>query len=303
MAIARQRNVAARREAWAFHMFISPWLVGFLVFTLLPVLASLVLSFTKYNVSQPAVWIGLKNYRDAVTVDPTFFLALKVTWIYSLASIPLQLILGLLIALMLNADIPLVSVWRTFYYLPSVLSGVAVAVLWTLIFHPSSGILNNLLALIGIKGPLWLYSKQWALPAIVVMSLWGVGGSMIIYLSSLQGVPTTLYEAATIDGAGAWKKFWNVTLPMISPVLLFNLIMGIISSLQTFTSAFVMTQGGPEGATLFFGLKLYYTAFRDIRMGYASMMAWVLFIIILVLTMLVIKSSSVWVYYEGAVKR
>jgi multiple sugar transport system permease protein len=303
MATARLRSTAARREAWAFHLFISPWIIGFLVFTLFPVLASLALSFTKYNIAQPPVWIGLKNYRNAVTVDPTFFLALRVTWTYALASIPLQLVLGLIIALMLNADIPLVSVWRTLYYLPSVLSGVAVAVLWALIFHPSSGILNNLLAIFGIKGPLWLFSKQWALPALIIMSLWGVGGSMIIYLSALQGVPTTLYEAATIDGAGAWRRFWNVTLPMITPVLLFNLIMGIISTLQSFTSAFVMTQGGPEGATLFFGLKLYYTAFRDIRMGYASMMAWVLFIIILVLTMAVVKSSSAWVYYEGTLKR
>ncbi|NLX35944.1 MAG: sugar ABC transporter permease, partial [Chloroflexi bacterium] len=192
---------------------------------------------------------------------------------------------------------------RTLYYLPSVLSGVAVAVLWTLIFHPSSGILNQILAKFGVTGPLWLYSKDWALPALIIMSLWGVGGSMIIYLSSLQGVPTTLYEAATIDGANGWKRFWNITLPMITPVVFFNLIMGIISSLQTFTNAFVMTEGGPENATLFFGLKLYYAAFRDIRMGYASMMAWVLFIIIMLLTLAVVKSSEAWVYYEGSVKR
>jgi multiple sugar transport system permease protein len=303
MALVRQPSAAAKREAWAFHLFISPWLIGFIVFTLFPVVASLALSFTKYNVSQPPVWIGLKNYRDALTVDPSFFLSLRVTWVYSLASIPLQLSLGLIIALLLNADIPLVSVWRTLYYLPSVLSGVAVAVLWTLIFHPSSGILNQILAKFGVTGPLWLYSKDWALPALIIMSLWGVGGSMIIYLSSLQGVPTTLYEAATIDGANGWKRFWNITLPMITPVVFFNLIMGIISSLQTFTNAFVMTEGGPENATLFFGLKLYYAAFRDIRMGYASMMAWVLFIIIMLLTLAVVKSSEAWVYYEGSVKR
>lgn len=303
MSYAHHSSLSARREAWAFHLFISPWLVGFLVFTLFPVLASLFLSFTKYNVSQPPVWIGLKNYRDAVTVDPTFFLSLRVTWLYTLGSVPLQLILGLFIALLLNADIPGVSIWRTLYYLPSVLSGVAVAVLWTLIFHPSNGILNQLLAIVGIKGPLWLFDKQWALPALIIMSLWGVGGSMIIYLSSLQGIPTALYEAATIDGAGSWSKFWKITLPMVTPVIFFNLVMGIINSLQSFTNAFVMTEGGPENATLFFGLKLYYTAFRDIRMGYASMMAWVLFVIILILTMLVFKSSSAWVYYEGAVKR
>lgn len=301
-ATARRVSKAARNEAIAFYLFVSPWILGFLIFTLGPMIASLLLSFTRYNISQPPAWIGLENYRIALHED-VFWHSLKVTFIYSFTSVPLHLVLGLIIALMLNANIPAVSVWRTFYYIPSVLSGVAVAVLWILIFHPTQGILNSVLAFFGIKGPMWLFDKKWALPALIIMSMWGVGGGMIIYLSALQGIPTALYEAAIIDGATAWHRFWKITLPLITPVLFFNLVMGIIGSLQSFMNAFVMTEGGPQQATLFYGLRLYYSAFRDIRMGYACMLAWVLFLIIMILTALIFRSSALWVYYEGTLRK
>ena len=290
------------REALIFHLFICPWLLGFLIFKLGPMIASLLLSFTRYNVSQPPAFVGIQNYQRAFTRDPLFFQSLRVTFTYAFTSVPLSLCLGFIIALLLNTNIPGVSVWRTLYYLPSVLSGVAVAVLWRLVFHPTRGILNALLALVGIDGPAWIFDKHWALPSLVIVSLWGVGGGMIIYLASLQSIPTVLYEAAAIDGANAWHRFWKITLPMMTPVILFNLITGMIGAFKTFTNAFVMTEGGPQNATMFYGLYLYYAAFRDVRMGYASMLAWILFVIIMILTILIVKSSAVWVYYEGALR-
>jgi multiple sugar transport system permease protein len=196
-----------------------------------------------------------------------------------------------------------VSFWRTLYYLPSVLTGVAVAVLWMLIFRPNFGVLNHLLSIVGIEGPAWLYDKHWALPALMIMSMWGVGGGMVIYLAGLQGIPTALYEAATIDGATVWHKLLHVTLPLMSPVIFFNLVRGMIGTFQVFTSAYVMTAGGPQNATFFYSLHLYNSAFLQMRMGYASMLAWVLFAIILVFTLLTVRSSAAWVYYEGELKR
>ncbi|MBC7238538.1 MAG: sugar ABC transporter permease [Chloroflexi bacterium] len=295
----KRKNSMARKEAIAFHLFISPWLIGFVVFTLGPMVASFLLSFTKYNVSQPPQWVGLGNWVRAFTKDPLFYHSFKVTFIYAFTAVPLQLVAGLIVALLLNANIPAISFWRTLYYIPSVLSGVAVAVLWRLAFHPTNGIINTVLRIFGIKGPAWIYDPKWALQALIVMSLWGIGGGMIIYLSGLQGIPTALYEAATIDGAGRWRRFWNITLPMITPILFFNLVMGVIHAMETFTTAFVMTEGGPQNATLFIGLRIYFSAFRDLLMGYASTLAWSLFIVIMLLTLLIIRSSSFWVYYEG----
>jgi multiple sugar transport system permease protein len=223
----------------------------------------------------------------------------QVTFVYSSMSIPLGVTTSLAVAMLMHQKIRGISLFRTIYYLPSVTSGVAVALLWLWMFNPEFGLINWMLSLIGIHGPAWVYSKDWALPAFVLMSLWGIGGNMIIYLAALDGVPTALYEAATLDGAGEVRQFLSVTLPMITPVLLFNLIMSIISSFQVFTSSYVMTAGGPAYATLFYVLYLYQNAFKYFRFGVASAMSWILFIIILVLTLLVLKSSSVWVYYEG----
>ena len=301
------RSVTSRfspetREAlWAYGL-ISPWIVGFLVWTVGPMLASFVLSFTRYNVVSPTVWLGVANYREIFIIDPLFWQTLKVTFTFAIMSLPAGLVVGLALALVLNLNVPGLSVWRAIYYLPSVIAGVAVAVLWQYVLNPRFGVLNWALSLIGVKGPGWLADPRWALPSLALMSVWGAGGSMILYLASLQGVPTTLYDAAKIDGANAWGRLRHVTLPMISPVILFNLVMGTIGTFQYFTNAFVMTQGGPVNATLFYNLHLYNNAFRYFRMGYASALAWILFVIILAFTLLIFRSSSTWVYYEGQLK-
>ncbi|MGQ9553333.1 MAG: carbohydrate ABC transporter permease [Anaerolineae bacterium] len=292
----------ARREAFSAYALISPWIVGFLIWTAGPMLASLFLSFTEYNVVSPLRWLGGANYISAFASDPLFWQSLKVTFAYAAMSLPAGLAVGLAVALLLNLSVPALSVWRAIYYLPSVISGVAVAVLWQYAFNPRFGVLNWALSLVGIKGPGWLADPRWALPSLAIMSLWGAGGGMVLYLAALQSVPTALYDAAKVDGANAWQRLRYVTLPMISPVIFFNLVMGTIGTFQYFTNAYVMTQGGPINATLFFNLYLYNNAFRYFRMGYASALAWILFVIILLLTLLIFRSSSVWVYYEGQLR-
>ncbi len=291
-----------RREEIAGWLFASPWIIGFFLFTLGPMMASAGFAFTDYNLLQPPEWIGLENFRRAFTGDALVYQALKVTSIYAFVSVPLQVGFGLIIALLLNADIRGLQYYRTLYYLPSVLSGVAVALLWRWIYAPNFGLINAFLASLGIQGPGWLGDTRWALPALIGMSLWHVGGGIIIYLAGLQGVPTELYEAAKVDGANWVTRFWQVTLPMITPVLFFQLIVGIIASLQVFTQALIMTNGGPHNATLFFVLYLYRNAFQFFKMGYASVLAWILFIYIFALTLLVYRSSSLWVFYSGEVK-
>lgn len=294
---------ARAKENLTGWLWASPWVLGFLIFTLGPMLASVYFSFTDFPVISPPKWIGLENYRTMLSDDKSIFQALKVTTIYAVVAIPLNLSLGFFLAILLNQPIKGVAVWRTVYYLPAVVSGVAVALLWQWIFNTDFGLANWLLSLIGIKGPRWLLDPGWALPALIIMSMWGVGGGMIINLAGLQSVPTHLYEAAEIDGAGVWRRFWTVTVPMVSPVIFFNLVMGIIGALQTFTQAFIMTGGGPREATYFYMLHLYNNAFQWLKMGYAAALAWVLFFYILFLTLLVIRSSSAWVYYEGELRR
>jgi multiple sugar transport system permease protein len=287
-----------RREALDGYVFMSPAILGLLFFTLGPILASVYFSFTEYDILDSPKWIGLDNYK-ALLHDPLFWQSLKVTMIYSVVSVPLGLIISLFLALLLNRNIRGIFIFRTIFYLPAVMSGVAVALLWKWIFNPDFGLMNWALGLIGIEGPKWFIDEQWALPPIIIMSLWGVGGSMLVYLAGLQGIPTDLYEAAEIDGANRWKQLLHVTIPMLSPVIFFNLITGIIGALQVFTEGFIITAGGPNNATLFSVLYLYRNAFNYLQMGYASALAWVLFIIILILTLIVFKSSSMWVFYEG----
>jgi len=295
-------SMSRREAAWAYF-FISPWIVGFIIFTIGPMLASLYYSFTKYNIISPPQWTGLANIRDLLR-DPLFWKSMQVTVYYAALALPLGLLLGFFLAILLNQKIPGVNVWRTIYYLPSVIAGVAVALLWIRIFNPKIGILNPFLAKFGIQGPGWLNDPKWAMPALVIMSLWGVGGGMIIYLAGLQGVPTTLYEAAKVDGASLWQRFWHVTLPMVTPVIFYNLVMGMIGAFQYFTVVYVATggSGSPARATLFYNLYLYQNAFKYFEMGYASTMAWILFLIVMALTILVFRSSAVWVYYEGELK-
>jgi multiple sugar transport system permease protein len=303
MAMPKKKLSLSQRETITAYLFISPWLVGFVVFTLGPMIASLIFSFTDYSIAKPVRWVGLGNFINILTSDPLFWQSLKVTLTYAIVAIPLGLVFGLFLALLLNTKVPGMAAWRTVYYTPSVVSGVAVAILWAFLFNPQYGVINWLLSLVGIKGPGWLASPQWALPALIIMSLWGVGGGMIIYLAGLQGIPTALYEAAEVDGANSVQKFFNITLPMITPVLFYNLVIGIIATFQIFTSVYVMTAGGPVNSTLFYNLHLYNYAFRYQQMGYASALAWILFLIVLVLTALVFRSSAMWVYYEGELKR
>jgi multiple sugar transport system permease protein len=278
------------------YLFISPWIIGFLVFTAGALLGSFSISLTDWNIVGTPEYVGLQNYQKMIE-DKFFWQSLRATFYY-LLNVPLNLTLGLFLAILLNQNVRGLSLFRTIFYLPSVTAGVASALLWLWIFNPRFGIINVLLSKIGIAGPPWLGSETWAVPALIIMSVWGVGGGMLIYLGALQGIPTVLYEAATLDGATAWRKFIHVTMPMITPVLLLNLIIGIIGSFQVFTQAFIMTNGGPNYATLFYVLYLYQQAFQWFNMGYASALAWVLFLIILACTYLIIKTSSGWVYYE-----
>jgi len=286
-----------RENLW-FFFFIMPWLVGFLLFTAGPMIASVIISFTRWELLQAPDWVGAMNWTNMV-VDPLFWQSLKVTLYFTLLSVPTGLVISFLLALLMNADVKGIALFRTIYYLPSIVSGVAIALLWQWILNPKFGLLNFLLGLVGITGPQWLFSKQWVIPAFVIMGLWGVGGSMIIYLAGLQSIPTELYEAVSLDGAGFWRKIWSVTLPMMSPVVLFNLVMGMIGSMQVFTQGYVMTQGGPNNASLFYVLYLYRNAFQYFQMGYASALAWVLFAIIALLTALIFRTAQDRVYYQA----
>jgi multiple sugar transport system permease protein len=291
----------ARREAIAGYLFIAPWLAGFFLWTVGPMVASLVLSFTDYAIIAPPVFVGLKNFARIFGADPSFRDALRVTLTYALFAVPAGVALSVLIALLMNQPVPGIRLWRTIYYLPAVVSGVAVSMLWVWIFHSEFGLINLALRTVGVKGPAWLGDPDWALWALVLMSFWGVGGGMIVALAGLQGIPTELYEAASIDGANWWHKFWRITLPMLSPIVFFSLVMGVITTFQYFTNAYVMTDGGPGRSTLFYNLYLYKTAFNYFQMGYASALAWILFVIILGFTLLIFRSSPYWVYYEGHV--
>lgn len=288
-----------QREAVIFYLCISPWLVGFLAFVLGPMIASLAISFTSWDLLSPARFIGLRNYEKMLARDPLFWQSLKVTALYTLAYVPSDLTGGLFVALLMNQRVPGISIFRTIFFLPTVLSGVAFVVVWMWLLHPDAGLINATLAQLGLQGPRWLSDPHTALLALWLMSLWGVGRTAVIYLAGLKGIPKDLHEAAALDGANAWHAFWSITIPMLTPTIFFNLVLSIISTFQTFTSAFVATNGGPLDSTLFYVLYLYRQAFQFFNMGYASAMAWVLFAIVLVLTLLVVRSGRSWVYYEG----
>lgn len=302
----RGLTLSQRDNLWAYA-FISPWLIGFLIFTLGPMLASLYFSFTRFNIIDPAVWRGIDNYQRLLFEDPLFWHSLQRTLYFAALALPLGLAFGFFLAILLNQEIPAVNVWRTVYFLPSVVAGVAVALLWMRLFNPRIGLVNPFLEnVFGIENPPgWLQDPQWAIPSLVIMSLWGVGGSMIIYLAGLQGIPTTLYEAAKIDGTNAWQRFRTVTLPLMTPVIFYNLVIGLIGSFQYFTEVYVATkgEGGPMRSTLVYNLYLYQNAFKFFEMGYASALAWVLFLIVLLVTLAVFRSSPMWVFYEGEVRR
>ncbi len=294
------RSTSRKRRSEAIHayIFMSPAILGLLLFTLGPMAASLLLSFTEYNIITDPEWIGIDNYVELFN-DRLFWQSLRVSAIYSIVSVPLGLSVALALAILLNHKMRGMLIFRSVYYLPTVISGVGVAMLWRWLFNGDFGLINVLLRRVGIQGPNWLFDANWALAALIIASLWGIGGTMLIFLAGLQGIPQELYEAAEIDGAGRWRQFRSITLPMISHVTFFNLVLGVIGALQVFTDAYVMTGGGPNNATLFLSVYLYRHAFQFLHFGYAAAVAWILFLIVLALTLLVFKSSPLWVYYES----
>lgn len=293
-----QRSIQKRRESLTFYLSISPWLIGFFCLTLGPMLVSLYASFTSWDLLSDPVWVGLDNFTRMLE-DRRFLQALKVTGIYTLAYVPLDMAGGLLLAMLVRTRLPGVKIFRTIFYLPTVFSGVAFVVVWMWMLNPNGGLINLALSQFGIQGPRWLLDPKLALWSLVMMSFWGWGRSMVLFLSGLLSIPGELYEAAAIDGASAGKQFWKITFPLLTPTIFFNLVLSIIMTIQTFTNAFVATDGGPLDSTLFFVLYIYRQAFQFFNMGYASALAWVLFIIILVFTLLIFRSQRFWVFYLG----
>jgi multiple sugar transport system permease protein len=292
-----------RSESLAFYLFISPWLIGFFGLTLGPMLFSLYASFTKWDGVHAPQLVGLTNFTKMFTADPDFYPTIGRTFYYAGGRVILGVGLALVLATLINQKILGKTVFRAIYYLPTVVTGVPVYIVWSWMFDPNSGIFNYLFSKIGIQGPLWLASPSWAMPALIVMSLTATGGAIVIFLAGLQGIPKDLYEAASVDGAGFLTKFWHVTIPMLSPVILFNVILGIIGGLQVFAEPFVMTGGGPVHATYVYGLYLYDFAFQYFNFGYASGLAWVLFVITIVLSLLVLLFSRGRVFYTGGEAR
>jgi multiple sugar transport system permease protein len=311
-----KRTQRQKQENRVAYLFVMPWILGLIFFTAGPMLLSLLMSFAHWDIVQTAQFRGLENFREAFVVDPRFWPSLRVTLLYTIAAVPLGLVTSLALALLLNVKVRGIPFWRTCYYLPSVASGVAASMIWKRLFMTDGGLLNeliygasghgNLLGLGTVLKPFatahgqanWLGDDHLALPSLTIMSLWGAGGAMIILLAGLQGVPQHFYEAATLDGANPWVRFRKITVPMISPTLFFCLLTGFIGTFQSFTQALLMTDGGPNDATMFYALHMWKSGMLELRMGYASALAWILFFVVLAFTVLQLKMSK-WVYYEG----
>jgi len=276
--------------------FISPWLIGFLWFFIYPTVSSLYYSFTQYNILQPPTWVGARNYVD-LTQDRRFWNSLSNTVYYTTISVPLNVTLAFTLAFILNREIPGRPLLRTLVYIPVVVPITATAMIWMWLFNTNWGMLNNLLALVGIKGPAWLGSPTWSKPSLILMQTWLIGAQILIFLAALQDVPRALYEAAMIDGAGAFQRLCKVTIPMVTPAVLFNLLTGLIGAFQVFASAWIMTDGGPLRSTEFYVYYLYNNGFRFFKMGYASAMAWILFGVVLIVSAITFGTSARWVYY------
>jgi multiple sugar transport system permease protein len=302
----RKLSPQERQEARTFYLCISPWLLGLLLFTAAPLVASLYLSFTEWNALSPPEWIGLENYQNMIR-DPDFWQSLKVTTIYTLFSVPLRLLVALGLALLLNRATRGVGFFRTSFYLPAVVASVAAALIWRWMFNPRFGPINGILrSVFGVAGPAWFSDPQWALSAFVIMSLWNVGGEMLIFLAGLKGIPGSLYEAAEVDGANTVQKFFNITIPMLSSTIFFNLVLSVIGAFQTFDAAFVISTaqagqfGSPAKSTLFYVLNIYKEGFADLNFGYASALAWVMLVILFFVTYWINRTSDTWVYSEAA---
>jgi multiple sugar transport system permease protein len=297
----RRWSAMRRREAIAGYLFILPWLFGLVVFTAYPILATVYFSFTDYNIIQPPNWVGLSNYTTMFTADTDFWNGVGNSLYYALISVPLGLAFSLGLALVLNLRARGVGVYRALFYLPALAPSIVATVVFLMLLDPQNGLVNVLLRAVGLPAPGWFVDPSWSKPALIIMSLWGAGTAALIFLAGLQEIPQALIEAATIDGAGAWGRFWNVTLPLLSPVVLFNLVMGVIWSFQVFDQAITVggTTGDPLGSTLMFMVMIYNNAFRYFSMGYASALSVVLVLAILVVTAVIFRTSRMWVFYEG----
>lgn len=297
----KRRGSLLRREAIDGYLFILPWILGFLIFIAGPMVASFLISFMRWEIVTPPAWIGVAQYTKLFQ-DDRFYLTLYNTAYYVFIGVPLHLLLALLAAMAMNLNLRGIRFYRTIYFIPSITPVVASSLLWLWIFNPEFGLANAALNAVGLPSLYWLQDPNLAKPAFIIMSFWTIGGQMVILLAGLKGIPPALYEAAAIDGAGKWASFRHITLPMLSPAIFFNLILAIIGAFQVFTQSYIITSGGPENATLFYVLYLYRMAFENFQMGYASAMAWVLFVIILLFTFIQFRLSDRWVFYEGAVR-
>jgi multiple sugar transport system permease protein len=295
----------ARHEARVGLLFVAPWIVGLVVFLAYPVIYSFYLSFTEYSIIQPPRWIGIENYRTMFTVDPLFWTSVKNSAYFAVISVPLRLLFAFVLALMLAMDTKFMGAYRTLFYLPALVPPVAGTIVFMLMFDPRYGLINQFLGLFGVEPIAWLLDPAWSKPAIIILSLWTLGADSLIFLAGLKDVPQDVLDAASIDGAGLWRRMLNITLPLITPVILFNLVMGIIGSFQIFAQALIIggTNGEPLDSTLMYMVLLYKNAFRYFAMGYASAMAVVLFVAVLILTLLIFRTSRYWVYYEEGDQR
>lgn len=291
----------ARREERVAYLYLSPWLIGLLVFTIGPIVASIFISLTDWNLMNPPRWVGTANYAKMLE-DRDFYNSMRVTLKYVALSVPLYLVLSLALALLLNQRLKGMFIFRSLLFMPSVIAGTAVAVLWSILLNPDAGIVNQMLRAIGISDPpRWLASTDWAVPAVVLMGVWGIGGGVIIYMAGLQNIPAHLYEAASIDGANALQKFRHITLPMLTPTLFFQIITGLVGAFQVFDAAYVLSgrQGSRANALLFYLLNVYNEGFRSARFGYASALAWVLVVVAAIAITILFRTSERWVFYES----
>ncbi|WP_138752183.1 carbohydrate ABC transporter permease [Paenibacillus sinopodophylli] len=300
--MSRNKSGLLKMERRWGMLLALPVTLGLLLFAIGPIIASFGFSLTDWQIGGQSSFVGLDNYKTIVTNDPVFTKSLFVTVYYVLATVPVAIIAAFGLAMLLNRKVKGLSIFRTIFFLPSIVPRIASTMLWLWLFNPDFGLLNSMIEFVGLPGSQWIYAEETAIPSIALMSVWGVGNYMIIFLAGLQSVPAHLYEAVEVDGGGAWRKFYHVTLPSMTPTIFFNMVMMQIGAFQSFDSVYVMTQGGPNNATLLYVVYLYRVAFTETKIGYASALSWILFIIIVVLTLITFKTSRKWVYYEGGGK-
>ena len=303
MAVAtvnrRRLSKGETRSLMTGLLFVSPWLLGFIIWTLYPLVSSIFYSFTRYDLVRPPIWIGLDNFKEIFTDDPRFWTVVYNTFFYVGISVPLGVIVAFLMASLLNTKLVLRSTFRAIFYVPSIVPTVCSAMVWLFIFNNQYGVINNLLRASGQPIIPFLSSIEWAKPSLILISLWAQGTAVVIFLAALQDVPRSLYEAATVDGANAFHRFWHITIPMCSPIILYNLVMSFIGAFQTFLMPYLLTNGGPMASTEFYAMNLYRQAFEFFRMGKASALAWIMAVVVAILTAALFRTSGSWVFYSG----